>query len=138
MPAKDLYHDAVKAALVKDGWTITHDPLTLRWGRKDLFVDLGAEKVLAAEKEGRKIAVEIKSFLGRSEMDDLENALGQYVLYRQVLQRTEPDREVYLAVQELVFVNVFEEPVGKILLEDDLIRLLVFDDAKEEIVRWIP
>ncbi|MFM2431796.1 MAG: fdxN element excision controlling factor protein [Cyanobacteriota bacterium] len=43
MPAKDLFHDAVKAALVKDGWTVTHDPLTLKVGKKDLFVDLGAE-----------------------------------------------------------------------------------------------
>lgn len=58
MPAKDRYHDAVKAALVRDGWTITHDPLTLRWGKKDMFVDLGAEKLLAAEKGERKIAVE--------------------------------------------------------------------------------
>ncbi len=56
MPAKDLHHDAVKVALTKDGWTITDDPLTLRWGRKDLFVDLGAEKLLTAEKAGRKIA----------------------------------------------------------------------------------
>ncbi len=81
MPAKDRYHDDAKTALVNDGWTITHDPLTLRWGRKDLFVDLGAEKLLAAEKEGRRIAVEVKSFSGHSEMNDLENALGQYVLY---------------------------------------------------------
>lgn len=138
MPAKDLHHEAVKAALVKDGWSITHDPLTLRWGRRDLFVDLGAEKLLAAEKEGRKIAVEIKSFLGRSEMDDLENALGQYVLYRRILNRTEPDREIYLAVHELVYLNLFEEPVGKLLIEDEQVRLLVFDHATQEVVRWIP
>ncbi len=34
MPARDFYHDAVKNALTKDGWTITHDPLTLRWGER--------------------------------------------------------------------------------------------------------
>ena len=98
MPAKDLYHDAIKAALTKDGWTITDDPLTLRWGPKDLFVDLGAEKLLTAEKAGRKIAVEIKSFLGQSDVEDLRNALGQYVLYQQVLEEVEPDREIYLAI----------------------------------------
>ena len=38
MPAKDLYHDIVKKALVKDGWNITHNPLHLRWGTKDLYV----------------------------------------------------------------------------------------------------
>ncbi len=138
MPAKDRYHDIVKAALVKDGWTITHDPLTLRWGRKDLFVDLGAEKLLAAEKEGRKIAVEVKSFSGHSEMNDLENALGQYVLYYKILQRTEPDRDIYLAVRELAFVTVFEDDVGKLVLEDETVRLLVFDDKAKEVVRWIP
>jgi len=138
MPAKDFYHDAVKAALVKDSWKITHDPLSLRWGSKDLFVDPGAEKLLAAEKEGRKIAVEVKSFLGRSEVDDLENALGQYVLYSKILDRTEPEREIYLAVRELVFIDVFEQPIGKILIDDGVVKLLVFDDAEEEIVRWIP
>jgi XisH protein len=138
MPAKDLYHDTVKAALENDGWTITHDPLTLRWGKKDLFVDLGAERLLAAEREGRKIAVEVKSFLGRSEMDDLENALGQYVLYYKILQRTEPDRDIYLAVQELTFIDVFQEDVGRLLLEDKTLQLLVFDVATQEIVRWIP
>jgi len=61
MPAKDIYHDSVKNALIKDGWTITHDPLMLRWGKKDMFIDLGAEFILAAEKSDRKIAVEIKS-----------------------------------------------------------------------------
>ena len=81
MPAKDLYHDAVKAALIRDQWIITHDPLTLKLGKKDFYVDLGARRLLAAQKEERKIAVEIKSFTGRSDINDLEKALGQYILY---------------------------------------------------------
>ncbi len=80
MPAKDIYHDAVKNALIKDGWKITDDPLILSIGKKDLFIDLGAEKLIAAEKDQQKIAVEIKSFLGNSQVNDLENALGQYIL----------------------------------------------------------
>ena len=76
MPAKDIYHETVKNPLIKDGWTITHDPLVLRWGTNDVYVDLGAEQLLAAEKRGQKIAVEIKSFVGRSDVDDLEKALG--------------------------------------------------------------
>jgi len=74
-----------KSALIKDGWTITHDPLSLKWGLKDLFVDLGAQRLLAAEKGREKIAVEVKSFVGPSDLDDLEKALGQYVLYHDVL-----------------------------------------------------
>jgi XisH protein len=140
MPARDFYHDTVRNALAKDGWTITHDPLTLRWGRKDLFVDLGAEKLLAAEKEGRRIAVEIKSFLGHSEVEDLKNALGQYILYRDIMSEleTERDRELYLAVHRAVYADVFEEPFGRLLIDKGHLKLLVFDEHKEEIFRWIP
>ncbi len=138
MPAKDLYHDVVKNALLKDGWTITHDPFPLKWGRKDLFVDLGAEKLLTAEREGRKIVVEVKSFLGRSEVEELRNALGQFVLYRDILERREPDRELFLAIPARVFIELFEEPIGAILLENRRVQLIVFDKEKEEILRWVP
>ena len=140
MPALDFYHDAVKNALTKDGWTITHDPLTLRWGRKDLFVDLGAQKLLAAKKGDRRIAVEIKSFLGRSEVTDLEKALGQYILYRDIMREleSEKDRELYLAVHRAVYVDVFQEPFGKLLIDNGHLRVIVFDEQKEEILRWIP
>lgn len=138
MPAKDLYHDAVKAALVKDGWTITDDPLTLRWGTKDLFVDLGAEKLLTAEKAGRKIAVEIKGFFGRSDVEDLRNALGQYVLYQQVLDEIEPDREIYLAVHRFAFEDVFQEALGQLLLTKKKLQLIVVDVNEKEILQWLP
>ena len=67
MPAKDFYHNAVKTALQKDGWRITADPLLLRAGLMTLYVDLGAERLFTAEKDGEKIAVEIKSFLQASD-----------------------------------------------------------------------
>src|SRR5206468_10147810 len=98
MAAKDLYHDDVRSALIKDGWTITDDPLRLRWGKKDYYVDLGAEQIIAAELKGRRIAVEIKSFVGPSIVDDMEKALGQYLIYRSILRRRQSDRELYLAV----------------------------------------
>ncbi len=79
MPARNIHHAIVVRALSADGWTITHDPYPLSFGGKDLFVDLGAEEAtLAAEKEGRRIAVEIQSFLGRSPVRSLEEAVGQY------------------------------------------------------------
>ncbi|MBI3958733.1 MAG: XisH family protein [Chloroflexi bacterium] len=137
MPAKDIYHDAVKQALIKAGWAITHDPLRLQWGSKDMYVDLGAEQLLAAEKGGRKIAVEIKSFVGPSEIEDLKNAVGQFVLYRTIMRKTEPDRELYIAVRQAIFLELFEEPVGTLLLESEHIRLIVFDPQAEEIVKWI-
>lgn len=138
MPAKDIYHDAVKQALIKDGWTITHDPLILKWGIKDLYVDLGAERLVAAEKEGRTIAVEVKSFVSQSEMADLENAIGQFILYHDIMARTEPNRVLYLAIRVAIFENIFEEPIGRILLENQRLRLVVFDPEAEVIVKWIP
>jgi len=139
MPAKDIYHDIVKTALIKEGWTITHDPLRikLRKGRK-LFVDLGAERLIAAEKDTRKIAVEIKSFVGASVMKDLEEALGQFMLYFQLLNRYEPGRVLYLAVAEDICKTVFEEEAGEILIQNKIIRLVTFDPIDEAIVQWIP
>ncbi|MBS1252203.1 MAG: hypothetical protein MAG451_01241 [Anaerolineales bacterium] len=138
MPARDVYHDIVKNALNKDGWTITHDPLRLKWGSKDMYVDLGAEQFIGAEKEDTKIAVEIKGFTGPSSMDDLENAVGQYIVYHEVLRRTEPERALYLAVREETLQEVFEEPIGQLLLESQQIGLVVFDEDAEVILRWLP
>jgi hypothetical protein len=138
MPARDRYHDQVKNALIKDGWTITDDPLHVKWGQKDMYVDLGAERLLAAEKGERKIAVEVKSFLGHSEMADLEQAIGQYTVYDEVLLRAQPDRTLFLAVDEEVYDNLFEEPIGQLLLDSRRIRLIVFDPHSETIRLWIP
>jgi len=138
MPAKDIYHDTAKNALIKDGWTITHDPYVLRWGTTDVFIDLGAEQLFAAERPGQKIAVEVKSFVGRSDVDDLEKALGQYILYHDILSKREPERVLYLAVHEEVFLGIFEEAIGRLLLENQRLKLLVFDRREEVILRWIP
>lgn len=138
MPARDIYHNSVKNALIKDGWTITHDPLKLEWGAKDLYVDLGAMQLVAAEKAERKIAVEVKSFVGKSDIDDLEKALGQYVLYHDVLAEREPERILYLAVTKNILNDVFEEPIGKLLLKNGRVKVIAFDPRMEVIVKWIP
>lgn len=138
MPARDVYHDQVRNALTHDGWTITHDPLVLKWGAKDLFVDLGAERLLAAEKGPQKIAVEVKSFSGPSDMLELERALGQYVVYHDILAEREPDRILYLAIPDEVMTEVFEEPIGELLIRNQRARLLVFEPRQEVILRWIP
>src|SRR4051812_14139708 len=99
MPARNIHHAVVVRALIADGWRITHDPYPLSYGGKDLYVDLGAEEAaLAAEKEGRRIAVEIQSFLGRSRVRSLEEAVGQFQISRLLLAATDPDRVLYMAV----------------------------------------
>jgi hypothetical protein len=137
MPAKDVYHDTVKNALIKDGWTITDDSLSLKIGKKDIFIDLAAEKLLVAEKQGQKIAVEVKSFLGTSEVEDLKNALGQYVLYEKILKHQLSERILYLAIRETIFNHLFAEEIGQILLEDNTLKIIIFDPKQEVITKWI-
>ena len=136
MPAKDIYHDAVKNALIKDNWTITHDPLHLRWGNDLLFVDLGAERLLRATKKDRKIAVEVKSFSSPSNIASLENALGQYILYQNIIEELEPDRMLYLAVHDEIFSTVFEESLGQMLIRKNHLKLIVFSRTEEVILKW--
>ncbi len=136
MPALDIYHNAAKQALIKDGWTITHDPLHLRWGRKDMYVDLGAKRLIIAERSEQKIAVEVKSFLGLSEMQSFRDAVGQFAIYRAVLRRTYPDFILYLAIRDVIYTSFFEEPIGQILIEDENLKLIIFDAEKEEILQW--
>jgi hypothetical protein len=138
MPARDLFHDKVRVALEKDGWTVTDDPLKLEWEERKLYVDLGAERIFAAEKDERKIAVEIKSFVSLSEVKDLENALGQYFLYLIVLRENEPERKLYLAITEEIFLDFFhEKDLGGFAAKSYNLSIIVFEPEKEEIVKWI-
>ncbi len=98
MPKLDIYHNTVKRALEKDNWIITHDQFTLQIGKKRLFADLGAKYLVGAEKDHKKIVVEVNSFIRKSEVDDLEKAVGQFVVYQQIINKNEPDYKLYLAV----------------------------------------
>lgn len=137
MAAKDIYHDTVKAALIKDGWTITDDPLSLEIGGRDLFVDLGAEKLLIANRGSQKIAVEVKSFVSPSPVKDWENALGQYILYEDIMTQQYAERSLYLAIREEVYLTFFSEPIAQIPLKNRRIKLLIFDEIQEVITQWI-
>ena len=138
MPRRDLDHNAVIHALEKEGWTITDDPFRLEYGRRNLYVDLGAENLLAAEKDQRRIAVEIKGFVGASDMRDLEVALGQYVLYRDVLAELEPDRTLHLAIPAFAYEEVFSDKLGQLVVRQQQLRLILYEEEEQEIVRWLP
>lgn len=138
MSAKDLLHDSFKGALLQDGWTITHDPLVLKVGRRNALVDLGAQTLLAAERGPDKIAVEIKSFAGPSPISELEKAWGQFFLYAKVLRKRNPERTLYLAVSETIFETLFEEEAGQLLLTEPGFRIIVFNEKSEEITQWHP
>ena len=138
MPARNLYHDSVVHALEADGWTITDDPLQVSFGGRDLYVDLGAERnTLAAEKGGQKIAVEVQSFLGHSEVRDLEEAVGQFVIYRTLLAQTEPDRKLFLAVPSRVHEGILLERFGQAVIAGVQLRVMVFDEEQAKVIAWI-
>ena len=136
MSAKDFFHNAVRLALEKDGWLITNDPLSFTVDGLDFRIDLGAERLLGAEKEGQKIAVEIKSFLGQSEVTEFHIALGQTLNYRSVLRKKEPDRILYLAIGNEIYKEFFLIPFIQEIIAEHQLKLLIFEIIKQEIVLW--
>lgn len=124
MPARDIYHDAVKNALIKDGWTIVADPYKIRYEDAELFADLAAEKPIAAERNGQKIVVEVKSFVSPSPMRDFQQALGQYILYQNFISLTEPDYQLYLAIKASTYNNVFQRSSLKVIVDKNQLKIL--------------
>lgn len=137
MAARDIFHDAVKQALITDGWTITDDPLVLRIGNVDLYIDLGAEKLIAAQKAGLRIAVEVKSFLGTSVVSEFHTALGQFLNYRFALQQKQPDRILFLAVPLDIYNSFFTVGLAQGVVAQYQVKLLVYHPETQEVQQWI-
>ncbi|MDJ0692374.1 MAG: XisH family protein [Xenococcaceae cyanobacterium MO_188.B32] len=136
--AKDIFHDTIKKALEKDGWIITHDPYRLRYGIVDVYIDLAAQDAIAAEKEGRKIAVEVKSFASGSNISEFHTALGQFLNYRIALEASdEPERVLYLAVPKDVYQTFLRFEPAKTVIERYNILLIIYDVSQEAIEKWI-
>ena len=135
--AKDKFHDAVKNALIKENWTITNDPLFLQFGGVDVYIDLGAEKLIAAEKDNQKIAVEIKSFLNLSVITDFYAALGQFMSYRLILKEEDPERILYLAIPSDVYNTFFQLLFTRTAIQDYQLKLIVYNSSDEVIVQWL-
>lgn len=134
--AKDVFHDVVRAALQKDGWSITHDPYELRVGGVEMYIDLAAERLIAAEREGIKIAVEIKSFVGASTISDFHLAHGQFLDYRYALEEEEPERKLYLAVPVKTYRTFFSLRFIQTVVKRSKISLLIYAPEQEVIVQW--
>jgi hypothetical protein len=138
MSAKDVFHEVVKTALQKDGWQITNDPLTISVGGVNLSIDLAAEKLIAAEREGQKIAVEVKSFLEKSSaISEFHTALGQFINYRGALRRRQPERVLYLAVPLTTYKTFFQLDFPQEMIVENQVKMLIYDVEKEVIFQWI-
>ncbi|MHC5677006.1 XisH family protein [Nostoc sp.] len=137
MPKLDIIHNAVKNALIKDDWTITDDPYVIQYRRTTLYADLGAERPIAAERDGQKLVVEVKSFVGASKIQDLKQTLGQYDIYRYLLEETAPDRKLYVAVGAIAYKSFFKQDVIQLILHKHQLPLIIVDTETEEVTKWI-
>ncbi|NEO51178.1 MAG: fatty-acid synthase [Moorea sp. SIO4A3] len=148
MPSKDTIHNRVKQAIINDGWQITNDPYVISYGERYLFIDLGARdslnleetesQLIGLEQDNAKIAIEIKTFSNQSPVVDLEKAIGQYTLYKILLTQVDPERIIYLAITEQTYNEIFDEPLGRLVIEELPLNLIIIDVVQLEVKQWIP
>ena len=142
MSRRARYHFNVKNALEKEGWDVTHDPyIYYVWKtkkeKKSFPVDLGAEKLIAAQKGTTKIAIEVKTFGGSSLINDYHKALGQYMDYLAGLELQEPNRKLYLAISEEAHEGLMKNPLSKLSLKRFSIKIIVVNIHTNTIIQWI-
>ncbi|ESA35739.1 hypothetical protein N836_10395 [Leptolyngbya sp. Heron Island J] len=137
MPRLDIIHNSVKSPLIKDGWLITDDPYVIQYRRTVLYADLGAERPIAVERNGQKLVVEVKSFVGASKMQDFKEALGQYDIYRYLLEEVASDRKLYVAISDIAYNAFFTQDVTQLILNKHQLPIIVVDIETEEILQWI-
>lgn len=137
--AKDIYHQLVREALEKEGWTITDDPYYLYYGGglKKVAADLGAEKWIVAEKDLQKIVVEVKSFNHPSLINDFHHAVGQLEFYGFLLKKQEPERVLYLAMPKYAYDELAQEEEIREFIKIHEIKFILFDISLISISQWI-
>ena len=121
----------------KEGWKITADPYEISVDDVDFEIDLAADQVLAAEREDQRIAVEIKSFISPSNVSEFHTALGQFLNYRDALEKIEPSRQLYLAVRLSIYESFFQRRFIMSAVERYQLRLVIYDVQREVIHQWL-
>lgn len=137
MSARDVFHTAVRRGLEKDQWHISNDPLEVEWEEVKVKIDLAAERLMAADRGGEKIAVEIKSFISPSPISDFHTALGQFLNYRIMLEEKDPERQLYLAIPLETYETFFQSRFAQVAIQRHRLMLIVYNPISEEIVQWI-
>ena len=135
--AKDIFHDVVRSGLEQEGWIITEDPYRIELDQANFQIDLAAEKIIAAEKDNQKIAVEIKSFLNPSAVTDFYGALGQFLSYRLVLKTIEPQRLLFLAIPLDAYEEFFQSTFAQLAINEYQLKLIIYDSEKGGLTQWI-
>jgi len=134
--ARDIFHNHVREALEKDGWIITQDPFLLKTSLISYEVDLGAEKLIAATRDNKKILVEIKGFLRQSKTYEMHTALGQFQTYMLALDELKIERDLFLAIPLAIYNEFFQKPFIQKLVKHYQVNLIIFDPIEKIIVKW--
>jgi XisH protein len=135
--ARDRFHQEVRNALENEGWKVTDDPLYLKVGRIPVHIDLGAEKLIGAERGAEKIAVEVKTFGIPSFITALHEAVGKYIVYREALRQIQSDRILYLAMPVDVYEEFGQEPIVSAVFSDNDFKILLYEPSSQIISSWI-
>jgi XisH protein len=135
--ARDFYHNNVREALEKDGWRITNDPYSIKIDDIGYEIDFGAEPLIAAEKDEQMIAVEVKSFVGPSNVNEFHKAVGQFNDYYVALEMKDPNRVLFLAIPEEVWVVFFQKNLIQKSLARIQAKIIVYNPHTNTVVQWI-
>ena len=135
--AKDKIHEIVKKAIENDGWLITHDPLIFQINNDFIAIDLGAEKMIIAERGNKKIAVEIKTFDQPSLIYEFHKVLGQYYNYETVLSVTDKQRELFIAIPDVIHNILLKNSIIKKSIERIKMKFIIVNLENSKIVEWI-
>lgn len=141
MSRKDFYHTHAKSALIKDGWEVKHDPLSVPFAGTTLRIDLGAERLIATKDNNtitvETIAVEVKDFLEDNDfVSEFHRMLGQCSDYSFSLSKHDPNRKLYVAITEEAYYRVFCIPDIASQVINNNISLIVFNPNTCKIVSW--
>jgi hypothetical protein len=135
--ARDLFHNIVKEALIKEGWTITHDPYPLHTRREGgLSTDIGAEKIILAENNLKKIAIEVKSFVHHSILHEFLTASGQYLSYNKIIHKNDAERTLYLAMPTFVYYRLIQYDWLVEVMEELKMKTILYNTEQIIIEEW--
>lgn len=136
MPALDSCHQQMVNALIKAGWNVNTAPVYLRAEKLVAIPDIQA--TLNNGSVQQIIVVEVKCFLDeRLDQDELYRAIGQYLVYRQVLRTRQLDIPLYLAIAIQVYQRLFVKQVVNAIIHESRLKLIVVDLEREEVIQWL-
>jgi hypothetical protein len=136
MPSFDQCHDQVKRALQKDGWRIVEEQFPMVLGNRRAFIDLRGTRAINGSRL-QMMLLEVKCFPDSQNTNhELYTAVGQYILYRAMLNELDVNVPLYLSIPESVFDAVYDAVVQRAVRESQ-IKLVVVNLDEERVIRWI-